>query len=80
MSTMLRLCRVSDPKQNGAHLASRKRRSQFRFVVVFTQNKNPVSGPTVNAALNSLFSGTPAATTPSTTPNTTPVAAPHPAP
>jgi hypothetical protein len=32
MSTMLRLCRVSDPKQNGAHLASHKRRAQFRPV------------------------------------------------
>jgi hypothetical protein len=45
---------------------------QFRFVVVFTQNKNPVSGPTVNAALNSLFSGTPAAATPTTPTPTTP--------
>jgi hypothetical protein len=33
MSTMLRLCRVSDQKQNGAHLASHKRRAQFRPVV-----------------------------------------------
>jgi uncharacterized protein len=42
---------------------------QFRFVVVFTQNKTPASGPTVNAALNTLFSGTPAPATP-TTPTT----------
>ena len=50
---------------------------QFRFVVVFTQGKNPVFNSTVNAALNDLFNGvTPTApTTPSTpttpTPNAT---------
>lgn len=52
---------------------------QFRFVVVFTQGKNPVFDSTVNAALNDLFNGgvspTPTApTTPSgsTTPTTVP--------
>jgi uncharacterized protein len=30
---------------------------QFRFVVVFTQGKNPVFESTVNAALNDLFNG-----------------------
>jgi uncharacterized protein len=54
---------------------------QFRFVVVFTQGRNPVSGSTVNEALNTLFNGT-TATTPTTpttptnptTPTTTPTA------
>ncbi len=45
---------------------------QFRFVVVFTQGKNPVSGPTVNAALNALFSGTSAPATPTTPATPTP--------
>jgi uncharacterized membrane protein (UPF0182 family) len=53
---------------------------QFRFVVVFTQGKNPVSGSTVNEALNTLFNGTvppatpttPATPTNPTTPTTTP--------
>jgi uncharacterized membrane protein (UPF0182 family) len=54
---------------------------QFRFVVVFTQGKNPVFDSTVNAALNDLFNGgtsgapTGPATTPSTGP-TTPTTAP----
>jgi hypothetical protein len=31
---------------------------QFRFVVVFTQGKNPVADQTVNGALSQLFTGT----------------------
>ena len=44
---------------------------QFRFVVVFTQGKNPVEDLTVNAALNDLFNGATATPAPATTPATT---------
>lgn len=45
---------------------------QFRFVVVFTQNKNPVGDVTVNAALNDLFNGAAPITTPTTPTTPTP--------
>jgi len=41
---------------------------QFRFVVVFTQGKNPVFDSTINGALTKLFNG--AAPGPTTTPTT----------
>ena len=54
---------------------------QFRFVVVFTQGRNPVGDSTVNAALNDLFNiapgttpATPTTPTSPTTPTTTPSA------
>ena len=54
---------------------------QFRFVVVFTQGKNPVYDSTVNNALNDLFNGAATSPTQSPTPTsptspTTPTTAP----
>jgi uncharacterized membrane protein (UPF0182 family) len=50
---------------------------QFRFVVVFTQGKNPTFATTVNEALTKLFGGAATAPTTPTTP-TTPTPTPTP--